>query len=374
MSKEPHKPISMVDLAATYASDTLTGSVPALRRAAEVAETLPRGDWLLRPYLERKSIAVMFGDYGTLKSFIAIDWYLRTAIGITAIGENYRREPEPAILISAEGRGLAKRLRAWCRRNYPDRDMVDVLAKAQAYVIEQAVNLSDLATVMTLRERIRSLGIRPSLIVIDTLSRNSNGAVESSTADAAAYLALIDQELRAVYGCCVLLVHHVGHTEKGRIRGPIVLAANTDTLIRVERPDVNRLDVRLTVERLKDCEPPPPASLRGAVIDLGEADEDGRPITSLAIEGSPTDVIVQRRPTGKNQERLLSGIREWRREHDGADLVSSDDLRQIGEGQGIRYRNRLREAIDGLQSLGYLVPSVGGFRVVDTQSESRSAG
>lgn len=259
MSASPHEVSTMAELAARQPidADNVCLSVPAPRPVADIAATLPRGDWLLRPYLERNTIAVLYGDYGTLKSFIAIDWCLRVALGLPALGENYLREAEPALFISAEGRGLAKRLRAWCRRNYQEANYPEILQNAKAFAIESAINLSELGTILDLREKIKRLNVRPSLIVIDTLSRNSNGAVESSTADAAAYLAFIDQEIRQIYGCCVLLVHHVGHTEKGRIRGPIVLAANTDTLIRVERPDLNRLDVAVTIERLKDSEPPP---------------------------------------------------------------------------------------------------------------------
>lgn len=334
-----------------------------LRSAIECAATLPKGDWLLRPYLERNATAICYGDFGTYKSFIALDWALRVAIGIPAIGSGYFREPAPVVFISAEGRGLAKRLRAWCLHTYPDRDWQDVLRDVPLRIVEHAVNLSDAANAHQLVAAAEGAGITPALVVIDTLSRNSNGDVESSTGDASAYLANLDQHLRAKFRCAILLVHHVGHVEKGRIRGPIVLAANTDTLIRVERVSPGEAAVNVSVERLKDADLPPPASLRAIVVNLGEIDEDGQPITSLALEDNGVAVPAKHEPSGKNQAALLAGVREWARNHDGSTHITSLDLQAVAAAQGLKDRRRRGEAVEGLTKAGFLVAAVGGFRI-----------
>ena len=362
----PEKPVSASTLAgklkvAVPAASTLRPLT--LRSAIECAETLPKGDWLLRPYLERNAIAICYGDFGTYKSFLALDWALRVAIGIPAIGSGYFREPAPVVVMYAEGRGLAKRLGAWWLPTYPDRDWQDVLRDVPLQIIEHAVNLSDAANAHQLVAAAEGLGITPALVVIDTLSRNSNGDVESSTGDASAYLANLDQHLRAKFRCAILLVHHVGHVEKGRIRGPIVLAANTDTLIRVERVSPGEAAVNVSVERLKDADLPPAASLRAIVVDLGEVDEDGQPVTSLALADNGVAVPAKHEPSGKNQAALLAGVREWARNQDGSTHITSLDLQAVAAAQGLKDRRRRGEAIEGLTKAGFLVAAVGGFRI-----------
>lgn len=356
-------------------TDRLRGTLPpasdtgsphkslTLRSAMECAETLPKGDWLLRPYLERNATAICYGDFGTYKSFLALDWALRVAIGLPAIGSGYFRESAPVVFISAEGRGLAKRLRAWCLHTYSERDWQDVLRDVPLHIVEHAVNLSDADNARQLVAAAEGLGITPALVVIDTLSRNSNGDVESSTGDASAYLANLDQHLRAKFRCAILLVHHVGHVEKGRIRGPIVLAANTDTLIRVERVAPGETAINVSVERLKDADLPPPVSLRAVVVNLGELDEDDQAVTSLALEDNGAVVPAKREPGGKNQAALLAGVREWIRSHDDPTHITSVELQEVADAQGLKDRRRRGEAIEGLTRAGFLVPAVGGFRL-----------
>ena len=334
----------------------------SMRTALECAETLPKSEWLLRPYLERNATTILYGDYGTYKTFLALDWALRIAIGLPAIGSGYIRTGEAVVFISAEGRGMGKRLRAWLQHEYPDQNWRDRLEGVPLHIIERPVNLSDKGNALALVAAIELLSIRPALIVIDTLSRNSNGEIEASTSEASAYLAGLDQHLRAHFGCAILLTHHVGHVEKLRIRGPIVLAANTDALIRIDRTDPVARTITLTVERLKDSDPPAPVSLRAVVVDLGELDEDLQPLSSLAFEDNGEPVIVRKQPSGKNQQKLMAGLREWQRAHAGMDLISSIDLKDVAKGQLLNLK-RIGEVTEGLEKLGYLIPAFGGHRI-----------
>jgi hypothetical protein len=334
----------------------------SLRTALECAETLPKSEWLLRPYLERNATTILYGDYGTYKTFLALDWAFRIAIGLPAIGSGYIRASEPVVFISAEGRGMGKRIRAWFQHEYPDQHWRERLPGVPLHIIERPVNLSDTSQAQALVAAVESLGIKPALIVIDTLSRNSNGEIEASTSEASAYLAVLDQHLRTHFCCAILLTHHVGHVEKQRIRGPIALAANTDALIRIDRTDPVTRTINLTVERLKDSDPPAPVSLRAVVVDLGELDEDRQPLNSLAFENNGDPVIVKKQPNGKNQQKLLAGLREWQRAHPGMDLISSIELKDVAKAQGLNLK-RIGEVTEGLERLGHLVPAAGGHRL-----------
>jgi hypothetical protein len=340
-----------------------TGPTVRIRNAAEIAATLPRSAWLLRPYLERDSIAILYGDYGTYKSFVALDWAMRIALGLPALGHAWAAEAGDVVFISAEGRGLAQRLRGWCIRHMPDEPYSRVLGRARLYCVEHAVNLSDPISALALVNQIDALGIEPVCIIVDTMSRNSDGTIENSTSDAAAYLAIIDQRLRARYRCAVLLPHHVGHTEKGRIRGPIVLAANTDTLIHIERTDPTQRLATLTVERAKDSEPPPPQGLRADVVEIGENDEDGQPITTLALSATdaPVPSATPSQPRGQAQRQLLAALRA---QNTPGRIWTTSEIREAGRIAGL-HRNSLRRAVDWLTTSPHLTPTVGGWRLTD---------
>jgi AAA domain len=336
-----------------------------IRRAAEVAAAIPRSSWALRPYLERDAVAVLYGDFGTYKSFVALDWALRVALGLPALGHPWPAASGPVIFISAEGRGLAQRLRGWCIRNFPGETYAAVLARAPLHCIEHPVNLSDLGCARALVARIAQLGIAPVCVVIDTMTRNSDGRIENSTADAATYLAIVDQELRAHFRCAVLLTHHVGHTEKGRIRGPIVIAANTDALIRIERPDPDQRVAMLTVERLKDSDPLPPQALRASVVEVGVQDEDGQEITTLALEACESIAPELERsfavPRGKAQRQLLKALRA---QDDATAIRTIADIREIGRKAGLS-KGTAWSAAESLTLSPHMVPTVGGWRLAD---------
>lgn len=330
--------------------------VSALEAASEATES----EWLLRPYLEADVMALMYGDYGTFKSFQAIDWAMRVGLGMPAIGCSYATEPKPVIYISAEGKGVWKRLRAWCIHNRPGEDWRDLLAASKVYIIRRPVNLSTEAAVQDMVAEIRRLGVTPALIIVDTLSRNSDGEPEKSTDAATRYLNLIDRELRVRWQCSVVLVHHVGHGDKGRHRGPIVLAANTDAEIRIVRPDHTTLEAKVEVVRLKDCEVPPPAGIRAVVVEVGGHDRDGVAVTSLALEGMTVAPTAKRAaaPRGRNQKLMHEAIKAGY-----AELITSEQLHQVGKDLGIKRWDDRNAAIRGLESRQLLLPIAGGFRV-----------
>jgi hypothetical protein len=335
-----------------------------VRTAAEVAATVARAAWLLPPYIERNAIVIFYGGYGTYKSFVSLDWAMRVALGMPALGHASPAVSGDVLFISAEGRGLAQRLRAWCAGNFPDESAGAVLNRTRLYCVEHPVNLSDARCARALVARIAELNIAPVLIVVDTMTRNSDGRIENSTTDASAYLAIIDQGLRAQYHCAVLLIHHVGHVEKGRIRGPIVLAANTDTLIRIERPDPQQRLATLTIERLKDSEPAPPQGLHAAVVAIGENDENGQPITSLVMQATacvplPAAASKAELP-GSAQRQLLAALKA----QSGVGTWTLAEMRAIGRKAGM-HKNSARSAAESLAESAHLVATLGGWRLAD---------
>jgi hypothetical protein len=323
-----------------------------LRSALEIAGNPCRTPWLLRPYIPRAAMVLLYGEEGSLKSFLALDWALQVAqLGSTVI------------YLHAEGSGLWKRLRAWAVRHYPGKAWAETLNVLPFLAVERPLNLSADAVLLELQVAISELGRAPALIVVDTLSRNSDGTPEGSTADATKYLNRLDQGIRAPFGASVILVHHVGHAARDRARGPIVFTANTEANFRIERPDPKRLAINVISGRMKDGPPPDPFELEAEVITLDEVDEQGTPETSLALRATGAVPAVGRRePKGRNQQLFLGALREHVRAA-GCDVISTVDLLAIAKAQKLS-RQRLPEVRAALQRDGWLAESVGGVRLL----------
>ena len=270
-----------------------------LRTALEIARTPQRATWLLRPYIERRASILLFGDAGTFKSFLALHWAMEIA-----------RSGEHVLFLSAEGRGLWKRIRAWCAAHVPAEPWENVLKEMRGFVaVEVPLNLSHAETLLTLQGAIDEAFINPAFVVVDTLSRFSDGRAEGTNEDAAAYLNQLDQAVRVRYGASVLIVHHTGHAEKQRARGAYALMANTDANFQLERPDMTKNSVTVRSGRMKDSEPPEPFEIVAEVVTLDVLDEDDKPETSLAIRFTGNAAVAaSKRPTGKAQRHLLAEL------------------------------------------------------------------
>jgi hypothetical protein len=332
-----------------------------LRSAAQIVASPAQASWLIRDVLERLALAVMYGDLGTYKSFLALDWCLHLAAGKS--WAERKTQQCAAVYISAEGRGMPNRLRAWCLHHRVD------VATLPFYAVEHLIDLSSNEGVQSLVVAIEALGIRPGIIVIDTLSRNCGPLNEDKSSDMAPWLNRLDEYLRVRYGCTVLLVHHVGNQEKGRTRGSYAILANTDSSYRIERPDQTQPIIKIVTGRLKDSEAPEPIYLTGQVVELGTQDADGRPESSLVL--APTHsrpAEAHRKPTGKRMGQILDHLEaEYRR---GNKVWTAAEIQNIAKQPPLSmHRNSARDAWLGLVNSGFLKSTIGGSTLVNPPGE-----
>ena len=241
-----------------------------LTRAADIEIRPP--DWLLRGMLERDSFALVFGDPGCGKSFLAIDWACRIATGTPWRG--HAVQSGPVVYVAGEGQqGFGRRIRAWSEHNGVS------LNDAPLYVAP-AVAIPDAGQLTELMQAFDSLDEPPALIVLDTLARCFGGGDENSTKDMSAFVSACDT-IRQRYHCTILVVHHTGHADKSRARGAIALKAAIDAEYRLVKED----KLLLTSTKLKDGELPAPVAMELTTVDLpGVLDDYGNPVTSAAIE------------------------------------------------------------------------------------------
>jgi len=149
-----------------------------------------------------KGLAVIYGAPGSAKTFLALDLAFRIARG----GGNWfdrHVSGGTVVMVAGEGlHGLAGRCRAYCGSEKKVNSDADV--DAALHVVPHPPNLF----AGEADEFINGIAsLRPTMVIIDTLSRSSVGADENSARDMGQVIAAADLIVKKL-GCLVLLVHH----------------------------------------------------------------------------------------------------------------------------------------------------------------------
>jgi KaiC/GvpD/RAD55 family RecA-like ATPase len=315
-----------------------------LRHISDIVAEKREPQWLIHKIIERFVLAVIAGARGTFKSFIAIDWAMRMALG-----------GHPGVILSGEGAGLDRRIAAWLNQHRENADIAEI----PLYALERQLNLTAVLEMHALCEAIRALHPALEFIVIDTLSKFATGLDENDNGEMAAFLSALSIHLREELSCTVILVAHSGHGDSARPRGASSLMSNPDAEYIVSRPDPLGMTVTVSRERFKDSPALPPLAYEAKVIDLGRVDQYGGPVTSLALvtTDAPAPTV---KGFGKNQEKLLVALKEWQRAHPDSTHITSIDIREICKAQKVN-RKREREVLNTFVNARILSPSVGGY-------------
>ena len=260
-----------------------SGAAPVFKFSplSEIRKGLTGPQYLIKPFLERSILAVMFGESGCYKSFLATDIGLCLAYGIDFHG--YRVHQGPVFYICGEGHGgIGRRVEAWLIQN-------DLTGKdAPFYVSELPAQLINEGDAEAIADVISGLceqhGIPgPALIIIDTLSTNMGEGDENSNADVARLINNVNVHLRTRFNACVLIVHHVGHDAKERERGAYALRGNADSRIMIK----GEAGYCCSMHSLK-CKDGPlfePVAFRTVIKTLPDlTDSEGEPVTSLVLD------------------------------------------------------------------------------------------
>jgi len=322
----------------------------SLRHVADIVEENREPEWLLHQVIEAKVLAVLAGPRASFKSFIALDWAMRVAM-----------DELPVAILSGEGGGLGRRVKAWMQTFGGGRDLRELPVLA----LEKPLNLNREEEMAMLVEAIDQAGVRPALVVIDTLSKFSAGMDENSNQEVAEYLAQVSRYLRERYEASVLIVAHSGHGDSDRPRGASALMANPDSEFIVKRAAQPSNHVEVTRQRFKDTGELPNLAYEAEVIDLGAADKYGERLTSLIMRQSVAQTekpITAQAPSGKAQRTILMALRERQKREEYPLTWTTEELRAIGRECGIS-RQSVHDAVEKLMLSPFLVATVGGSRL-----------
>jgi hypothetical protein len=229
-------------------------------------------EYLIDNTIEVGSFGVLYGDPGTYKSFLALDWGLSVATGLWWNGRETRKGP--VVCFIGEGhRGYGRRIKAWSsgrNRYVPDEPFFVSNCPAQmldASFVDQAKNV-----ITELEQQHGTV----ALVIFDTVARSFGPGDENSTKDMSQFISAIDNIFHP--DTTKLLVHHTGHGDQGRARGSSALKAACDHEFSMSKKgDL----VVLSCTKSKDSEAMKPIAFEPEIVDIGAP---GVSVTSLYLK------------------------------------------------------------------------------------------
>ena len=261
--------------------------------------------WLIRDWIQANALIMIHGPSGGGKTFITLDWILRIASTITQ-WNNKNVKNGPVVYLAGEGHhGLKGRIAGWKHHHN--------VQHLEMWISPEGVDLNTPEGYNKVAEAIRALGVRPSLIAVDTMHRHLLGD-ENSAQDAKTMLDACARLMKE-FDCSVILVHHTGVSEEAqhRARGSSAWKGALDIEISVV-PTVDNRPIEIVQRKSKDSELAATvyAKLIGVQIP-GWFDEDGQPVTTAVVElVEPVEVVKK---DTKVDESLKRFKRSWFKNH-----------------------------------------------------------
>lgn len=324
---------------------TLDTSTPSTSRFQTADELLQAGikppQWIIKGMLERDSLAMMYGQSGGGKSYVALR--MATAIARGTTFHNHATKQGTVVYMCGEGyRGVLARLKAIMLH-----DHVDTLGNL--YLTNRITDFSSADDIKATVKEIKDAGIEPDFVIIDTLARASGGLDENSTSDMNKFVKACDFMRKKLNGASILPVHHTGKGDKTVARGSSVLRAAMDVEIMVE-PVEGGITVAST--KAKDGEPFETLGFSFARVNFGQQDEDGEELYSHVIV--PSEAVLA--DSTKSKKLTPSGAKV---------LKSFDDMWASDE-------PRIDAPQHFIDQFGMDAPTE-GFWISDLKSHIRSA-
>lgn len=264
-------PLAEAGDAAATAPDAVEALLAEMLTPDQVKERPPKR-YLIKSLMHLDSEVWIIGPPGARKSFVVLDMAGHVAAGREWQGLKVTQGP--VVIIAAEGGGgLGARVRAFEQEHgWP--------MPPDVHVLPRPVQAGDPAAWAVLVAACERIG--PVMVIGDTQARITVGLEENSATDMGLYVNAISA-MKTATGAAVVSVHHTGRSG-GDARGSSAIDGAQDTELKVVACS-EALTGELRVEKQKDLPERPAMPLRFKIHTVG-VDEDGDPLTSLALAGA----------------------------------------------------------------------------------------
>jgi len=229
--------------------------------------------------LEEDSVVALVGPPNCGKSFLALDWACSIATGLSWQGRAVAEGP--VVYLAGEGRpGLQRRLSAW-------QQQFGIISPNRMQISTKGADLTDLESVKAIARSLEKIaernGEEPKLIVIDTVARHFGESDENSTRDMNKFIGLLD-ELRRIWSCAILLVHHSGKDAARGARGSTALRGAVDVEYALGSTDGV---MTLSCTKSKDSAIPDAILMELREVTLENVVKPcGSPVTTCVLQGA----------------------------------------------------------------------------------------
>jgi hypothetical protein len=238
-----------------------------IERADTIGPVINR-PYLIKHWLDRDSVSVVYGDANVGKSFFALNLAHHVQEGRPWCG--CKVQAANVLYIAAEGGALFD-------------NRVAALDGARFWVLKGGIALGPNGDARALAEALCQLAAVHGpfgLVIVDTLARAMGAGDENAAPDIAMLLRGIDL-IREATGAHVMLIHHTGKDAARGARGHSSLRAAIDTEIAITRDEYHVI----TAEAVKQRDMPTGRQFRYRLheVILGH-DADGDMVTTCVVD------------------------------------------------------------------------------------------
>jgi hypothetical protein len=261
---------------------------------ANAVRPLLSSPYLVKGWLDRGAMSVVYGESNVGKSFFALSIAHHVAKGERWAG--CRVVGGPVFYIASEGgRSFVNRVAAL---DGPSERLVVIPVS-----IDLCGSALDAEAVAALIRDEAEVHGEPALLVIDTLARSMGQGDENTAPDMGAFVRNVDV-IREKTSAHVMVIHHSGKDRAKGARGHSSLRAATDTEIEL----TGEAEIVVAeAKKQRDMANGRRFAYRLAEVDLGE-DQDGDAVTTCRVEPCDVPEKSASTPISPEQRRVLDAL------------------------------------------------------------------